>query len=286
MTAEHGFGIVPAQELERAGRGVFRETCDAIEEATGVKLRPTVMASYTELATSLEEGKIGLAWLPPIPTLELEARRLATILAIPARHGATTYQSALIVRRGGPRTIGELRGRRAVWVERDSAAGYIVPRMVLASQGIDVRRFFSRESFVHSHSAVIDAVVNGDADVGATYCHVAEKRVVRAAWLEESGRALRPIDVLATSGPIPNDAMVASSSIAASARSALTRWLLDPTPRARDLLRRLLGAGEFRVPDPRHYDPLRHMLRAAHARGQDAMPSPSRTGIRSARRVT
>lgn len=311
-----GFGIVQAQELERAGRTVFEELCELISEAAGVRFRPLVAMSHKELAIGIEEGDVGLAWLPPLPSIELEARRLTSVLAIPARNGLTTYHSALIVRRGGPRTVVDLRNRRAVWVQRDSAAGYLVPRMHLAGQGIDVLRYFSRELFVHSHPAVVDAVVNGDADVGATYCHVenrgstpslstppssgsttpspgsmspassSEQKVIRGPWMDDDGRSLRPIDVLATFGPIPNDALVGSNELSAPARSSIARFLLDPPPRVRDLFSRLLGASDFRVPAPAHYDPLRHMMRTARARGQDALPSSSRTGIRVSRRST
>ena len=71
----------------------------------------------------------------------------ATPLAIPTRRGATVYHAALIVRRDGPKTIEECRGRRATWVQRDSAADYLVPRLHMAAQGLDVLRFFSRELF-------------------------------------------------------------------------------------------------------------------------------------------
>ncbi len=280
-----GFGIVQAQELERAGRSVFEELCKLVSQATGLQFRPVIASSYRALTDGLERAEIGLAWLPPIPSIELETRRLTTVLAIPARNGSTTYHSALVVRKGGPRSIEELRGRRAVWVQRDSAAGYLVPRMHLAAQGIDVLRYFSRELFIHSHPEVIDAVVHGDADVGATYCHVdAAKAIVRGAWMDDAGRSLRPIDVLATFGPIPNDALVGSNELSASDRASLARWLLDPSPRARELFTRLLGSSDFRVPSPAHYDSLKHTLRAARARGHDGDPASSRMSIRVARR--
>ena len=282
-----GFGIVQAQELERAGRAAFDELCALVSEGTGALFEPTVASSYEELSSLVEDGEVGLAWLPPMPTIELESRNRATVLAIPARNGATTYHSALVVRRGGPRTIGDLRTRRAVWVQRDSAAGYLVPRMHLAASGIDVLRYFSRELFVHAHPAVIDAIVSGDADVGATYCHVDPAgRVVRGAWIDDDGRSSRPIEVLATFGPIPNDALVGSNELPATTRSALARWLLAPPPRARELFQKLLGSSDLRVPAPAHYDTLKHMIRAARARGQDALPSSSRAGIRVARRLT
>lgn len=284
-----GFGIVQTQELERAGPRVFDELCALLSEAAGVRFRPVVASGHRDLAEAIEESEVGLAWLPPIMSIELESRRVTTVLAIPARNGTTTYHAALVVRPGGPRSLAELKGRRAVWVQRDSAAGYIVPRMSLASQGVDVLRYFSREIFVHSHPGVIDAIVAGEADVGATYCHIARQpdgdaKVIRGAWLDDAGRSLRPIEVLATYGPIPNDALVGSNDLSAATRAALTRSLLDPSPRIKELLGKLLGSHDFRVPSAAHYDSLKHTLRAARARGHDAAPASSRMGIRAARR--
>jgi ABC-type phosphate/phosphonate transport system substrate-binding protein len=281
-----GFGIVQTQELERAGPRVFDELCALLSKAVGIRFRPVVATGHRDLGEAMEEGEVGLAWLPPIMAIELESRAIASVLAIPARNGTTTYHTALVVRPGGPRSIADLKGRRAVWVQRDSAAGYIVPRMNLASQGIDVLRYFSREIFVHSHPGVIDAIVAGEADVGATYCHVdaATQKVIRGAWLDDSGRALRPIDVLATYGPIPNAALVGSNDLTASTRASLTRAPLDPSPGIKELFAKLLGSSDLRVPSAAHYDSLKHTLRAARARGHDAAPASSRMGIRAARR--
>jgi phosphonate transport system substrate-binding protein len=286
VTTAWGFGIVPSTELQDAGRMLFEELCERASDEANVRFSPIIASDYRELMAMLERGEIGLAWMPPVATIELtEMRRLATCLAIPARRGATVYHAALIVRRGGPRNIEELKGRRAAWVQRDSAAGYLVPRIELAAQGINVLRYFSRELFVHSHPGVVDAVASGDADVGATYCHVepGTNKVSRGPWTDEDGRALRPIEPIATFGPIPNDALVASMELPTPARTGLTRWLLDLDPRARDLFERILGAHDFRVPSPDHFDALRHSLRAARARGHDALPPESRRAMRAAR---
>ena len=265
-----------------AGPASFEELCRLASAASGLTFAPEVVASYAELSAAILDGEIGLAWLPPVPTIELEARGAASVLAIPARGGSSTYHAAFIVRRGGPKTLTELRGRRAAWVQRDSAAGYLVPRMHLAAQGFDVLRFFSRELFVHSHTAVIDAVLAGEADVGATFCtiDVPSGRVIRSAWQDERGQILRPVEVLTTMGPIPNDALVAANDLPAAARSALTRWLLTADGRAREIFETLLGSGDFRVPAANHYEVLRHALRAAHARGHDSLPPASRMRMR------
>jgi ABC-type phosphate/phosphonate transport system substrate-binding protein len=81
-------------------------------------------------------------------------------------------------------------------------------------------------------------------------------------------------------GPIPSDALVAAATLPAPARAALTRWLLTLDARGRALFEGLLGSGDFRIPAPNHYEVLRHALRAAHARGQDALPRESRMRMR------
>ena len=284
MSQVWGFGLVRSNDWGK-GQSPFEELCALASAAGGVRFEPVIATSYAELTAAILDGEVGLAWLPPVPTIELEARQAASVLAIPARRGATTYHAAFIVRRGGPKSLAELRGRRAAWVQRDSAAGYLVPRMHLAAQGFDVLRFFARELFVHSHSGVIDAVLNGEADVGATFCNVdtATGRVLRSAWQDEQGQSIRAVEALTTMGPIPNDALVAAAELPASTRSALTRWLLTLNGRAKEIFEGLLGSGDFRVPAENHYEVLRHALRAAHARGHDALPHDSRMRIRVGR---
>ena len=284
MSDRWGFGIVRSIDWSD-GKASFEDLCKLASVAAGITLHPVVTSSYDELAAAIRDGEVGLAWLPPVPTIDLQARGVASVLAIPARRGSTSYHAAFIVRRGGPKTLAELRGRRAAWVQRDSAAGYLVPRMHLAAQGFDVLRFFARELFVHSHSGVVDAVVSGDADVGATFCNVdaTTGKVVRSAWQDDNGTSIRPIEAIATMGPIPNDALVASNDVPAAARSALTRWLLTLEGPAKEIFDALLGSGDFRVPATNHYEVLRHALRAAHARGHDALPPSSRMRMRVGR---
>ena len=267
---EWRFGIARTHEGARDIRGSFEALCNATSALTGTRFVPHFASSYGELAKGLSEGEIGLAWLPPIPALDVIDRRLAAPLAIPARHGSTTYLAALVVRQRGPQSLDELRGRRVAWVDRESAAGYLLPRMHLAAEGFDVGRFFARELFVHGHHAVIDAVVNGEADVGATYCRTdPQGRPTAGPWLDDEGHVVRPVEVLATVGPIPNDALFASADIPASARLALVHWVLalDKDPAARTLFGKVLDATDFRMPAPNHFEALRHLLRVANVRG-------------------
>ena len=278
--SDWGFGVVRSGDGPQV-RLRLEELCQLASAASGVRFTPWIAASYKELAEAMDDNEVGLAWMPPLPTLDLMSRGIADPLAIPARGGGTSYHAALVVRRNGPKALSELAGRRVAWVDRESAAGYLVPRMFLATQGLDVLRLFSRELFVHAHAAVLDAVASGDADVGATYCHVdGSGRAARGGWTDEAGNATRPLEVLATMGPIPNDALVAARELAVAARSGLLRWLVSLDEETRQRFDRVLSASEFRVPAPDHFEALRHVVRAARARGHDAIPSDSRMRMR------
>ena len=243
-------------------------------EVTGDRVSPNFVANYRELAAGLADGTVGLAWMPPIPSVEVMENGSGTVIALPARKSGISYYSAFIVHRGGPRTLRDCAGKRIAWVDSESAAGYVIPRLHLASQGIDVQTFFGHETFAGSHTAVVDAVSSGRVDVGAAFCNIdpETQRVLNAAWTDGEGRSIHPVEMIAHTGAIPNDAIIASTKLPLPVRTTLTRWLLQLGPREKALFQKLLSAVEFRVFSPAHFDPLKHMIRAARARGYSIPP--------------
>jgi phosphonate transport system substrate-binding protein len=274
-----GFGMARSHAVG-AAQSRLKDLCAIVSDATDTTFIPHHAESYGELAAAIRHGDVGIAWMPPIPAIELEEEGAAAPLALPMRQDGSSYYAALITREGRSKAISDLRGMRAAWVDRESAAGYLVPRLHLASLGIEVKTFFAQESFVHSHLGVVDAVVSGAADVGATFCTIdpATKRIVTAGWTAADGSTIRNVEVVATIGPIPNDAMVAASRMPAAVRSSLTRWLLAPDEKSRDLLAELFQVRTFRVVTSAHFDPLRHVIRAARARGFDTGASRPNDG--------
>lgn len=271
---EWGFGVART-DAAGAGPSVLSELCSFMTEVTGERFAPVFVANYRELARGLEAGTIGVAWMPPIPAIDIEEKGSGTVIALPARKSGITYYAAFIVHRGGPRTLLECEGKRVAWVDAESASGYVIPRLHLASQGFDVQTFFGQETFAGSHSAVVEAVSTGRVDVGATFCNIdpASKRVLNAAWTETDGRSLRPVEMITHTGAIPNDAIIAATKLPLPVRSSLTRWLLQLGAREKDLFQKLLRAAEFRVVQPAHFHPLKHMIRAARSRGYSIPPS-------------
>jgi len=268
-----GFGVVRAETMA-APQAVLAEICELATEATGEKFVPQFAESYRELAKTLGSGKTGVAWMPPIPAVELEDNGAAFVLALPARKGQATYHSALITRKGVAKRIEDCKGKTVAWVDQESASGYVIPRLHLASLGIDVGAFFSKEIFAKTHMGVVDAVVAGRVDVGATYCNFdpGSKTVSNAGWTDPDGSNARPVEMLTSTGAIPNDAIVGTSKLPLPLRASVTRFFLELEPRGKQLFEQLLRATEFRVTRPGHFDPLKHMVRMARVRGYSIPP--------------
>ncbi len=93
-----------------------------------------------------------------------------------------------VLERSGLRSPQDLAGVRAAWVDRQSVSGYLLIRAHLRGLGIMPERAFTSDRFFGSHEAVVRAVVEDSADVGATFIHLDERpgrqeqRILRAGW--------------------------------------------------------------------------------------------------------
>lgn len=268
----YSFGMIQgANGLDvRVTTPILAQACEGMTKASGVVICGLHARSYRELQVGIERGQLGLAWMPPLLAIELDDRQKGSPLVLPVRRGADSYLSALITRRGGPKTLEELRGARVAWVDQNSAAGYLVPRMHLAASGLDPVGLFSQELFLGNHVAVVDALLTNRADVAATYCTADPRtsRIFTAGWTNHDGTQSKPVEVLWTSSPIPNDALVISAAVPTEVKAALLRWLTALDPKAREVFGALVRAERFRAATPAHYAPLRRMLTKAHAGGR------------------
>jgi phosphonate transport system substrate-binding protein len=183
--------------------------CRALSECTKLPIVPYAAPRYDRLLHRLRAGEIELGWLAPVVALEALRHGIVPV-ALPLRGQSPWFWTALFVRQDSPiESQRDLAGARAVWVDRESASGYLVMRAALRADGVEVERLFSTESFASSHDAVVRTVMSDPKAVGATYAHLdGDGRVERAGWGAERVRVLR------TAGPIPSDVLAASSTLA------------------------------------------------------------------------
>jgi phosphate/phosphite/phosphonate ABC transporter binding protein len=222
--------------------------------------------TYEELAKGVKKGRVDVAWLPPIVRVRLGA--LVVPLGSMLRDGRMTYETALIVRSDSKvKTIAQLRKARAGWVDRWSAAGYVLPRVNLALFGIDPPTFFSSETFYGTHRAVVAALLEGACDVAGTHAQTdAKGKVKGGAWSEAESTKIR---VIATFGAIPPDVIAARTTLAEPQRDAVRDALHAASidPEGKKLLRAVFGGETFVEDMSRSYESLARALEIATSRG-------------------
>lgn len=194
---------------------------------------------YLGLIDALASGRVALGWVSPFAAAGAVCDGTLRPLVLAERGGKTGYVAGLVGRKGGPfTTVDDVRRAKVAWVDRNSAAGYRVIRDHLMGEGRDLGRMFSVELFCGSHRGVVQAVLEGRADVGATF-------VTRGGQPAE-------LATLVEVGPIPSDFLCAGPALDGDRFELLQRQLCSGGGPLVEAARALLGADRFVAPAPGH----------------------------------
>lgn len=243
--------------------------CETLRRSTSRFVIPQVLQSYTELGRCFLRGTAHIAWAPPLVCLELERTGVARPILCCARRGRTLFHSVLFSRKDSHvRTLADLKGTSVAWVDADSSAGYVIPRLRIAAAGMDPARTFGRETFAGTHASVARAVLAGKVDVGATYATLDPRSgsLVNAGW-QEAGAVPDAVNMIATAGPIPADAIVLSSALPPDLAATLTAGLGSLPQVEPDAVRGLLGADGLERLRPAHFQELQKLVESARRPG-------------------
>ncbi len=256
--------VVAVVSSSPAAAGNLNAICAELGRALGREISGRVLGSYAELSKEIAAGKAHVAWAPPLVAIEMERSALTSIALCCTRGGEAGYHAAIFTRHASSiEKLSDLKGSHVAWVDRNSSAGYLVPRMRLASAGLDPARLFGRESFLGTHESVACAVLDGQADVGATYISLdpRTRKPMSAGWLE-AGAGVNGAFIVATAGPIPADAIVLANSLGDELKAAVTKAFVALPTTAPEPLSGLLHADGFVIPPREHFEALRAMVAA------------------------
>lgn len=264
-------GLVPEVNVFRQ-RARFEPLAAWLSEAAGVPVRFTSLPRYGSALEGLEAGRLDGAVLGSFAAAVAIERLGAIPLARPVGlDGASTYRGVLFARRdSGLRTAAQLRGKRMVFVDRATTAGWVFPLAWLRAQGIaGPEGFFAETWFAGSHDAAIAAVLERKADVGAAKSNVLDE--ARAS----DPRVERDLLVLASSPPYPSNALVlrrdVDPAVAARLRSALLG--LERAPGGGRVLESV-RALRFVETSAADYAPVRELAARAGVRLETPRPGP------------
>ena len=191
-------------------------------------VRPVVFGDYRSLVDAMAEGEIDFAWMPPVAVV-LAADRGVGVVALAQRYGRPTYESAIVVHEDSAlQTLPDLARRSIAFVDRDSAGGYLFAADLIARHLGPPRDVLTEQHFQGSHRAVCDAVARRWVDAGTTYVvRDSTNRIVNSGWLDLFGDDAPRLRVLATTDPIPGDAIAHRPGLATGLVDRLAHTVVD-----------------------------------------------------------
>jgi len=165
--AEIKFGILPrlsAVELTT----MFSPLAEYLSKETGEKVSLVIPKDFDAFQELVKSGKVDMGISNPIVYIQLKKEINVEPLAVSAETKAGTKFRGIIIARkdSGIEKIQDLKGKKLIFVEEDSAAGYIFQMLLLSKAGMDVNKDFTRLPFAKKHDNVVMAVFNKAADAG------------------------------------------------------------------------------------------------------------------------
>jgi phosphonate transport system substrate-binding protein len=165
--AEVRLGILPrlsAVELY----DMFNPLALYLSKETGEKVCLVIPRDFDAFKAAARAGQIDVGFANPLIYVQLKKELLLDPLALASEPKAgSRFRGVIIARKGSTiHSIRDLKGKRLMFVEKSSAAGYLFQLMTLSSAGLDVKKDFITLPFAKKHDVVVKAVFNGAADAG------------------------------------------------------------------------------------------------------------------------
>ena len=234
-------GLIPEmnvfEQMER-----FRPLAEYLSQRLGMPVELTMLSRYGNIVERMENKDVDAAFLGSF-TGALASAQLGMIPIVRPINldGSSTYWGYIFVRKdGGIETAEQMKGLRLALVERATTAGFVFPVAYFHGEGIDIDDgFFGDVQFWGSHDAAINAVLEGQADVGAA------KNTIWEHLMRVDPRVGEELRILATSAKVPSNGLLVAPDVTPELRDRIRDLLLDleGSPGASEILQRLRFKG-------------------------------------------
>lgn len=240
---------------------VYQPLVDYLEDKLGYPVVLLQRRTYKEVNDLLQGSGADVAFVCSGGYVAGNESFGMELLAVPEVKGAIRYQSYVIARDRGSKSIMDLRGRSFAFTDPMSFSGRIAPVYMLVSHSTDSDHFFSRTFYTYSHDNAIRAVDDGIADAAAVDSMIFDRAVEKEP---ELGKRVFIIDKSLLVGSPP---VVVNPTINRDLKLRLREVLLKMhgDDRGRKALA-ALSYDKFVVADDNEYAELKSVWRATRER--------------------
>ncbi len=160
------FGITPSNGT--ITHELLQPMSDFLSAHLGLPIRGNTSETYDHLSRMVHEATIDMGIFSPAAYVAAQRGGLPAVpVATVTRNSSPTYLGCFVARAGGETSLRGFSGQRVAWVNKQSTSGYLYPRELMRSRGLDPASFFANEMFAKDHQRAVQAVVDGKADIAA-----------------------------------------------------------------------------------------------------------------------
>ena len=215
-------GLIPEQnvfkQMER-----YEPLAKYISRKTGIGLQLEILSRYGNIINNFQSLGLDGAFFGSF-TYALAHKRIHVETAVrpesPA--GVSSYYGMIFVRKdSGISSIEQMKGKRFVFVDKATTAGYLLPLKYFKENGIeDYKQYLSETYFTGTHEDAILDVLNKRADIGAA------KDTVFNRLARSNPKILDELTILTRSPDVPENALAFRSDLDPHIRSLLKKAFL------------------------------------------------------------
>ncbi len=262
-------------KITKAGTGI----ADCLSQMTGLNFKIEVGTSFAASIEAMGAEKAQVGFLNTFSVLLAEQKYQIVPALVAIRNYSTNdldpdkalggtpqpfYKGQFIASvASGIKSFADLKGKTFCFVDPNSTSGYIVPRIILAANGINPDSDFKATQNAGSHPNVAIAVYKGDCDAGVTYINVLTDTATNLAATYPD--IAQKVVVFADTDRIPNDGMQFIKSLDPKLQALIVEGMLamikDPGGKA--VIKSLYNYDNFQQVQPNFYDDFAAVLKKA-----------------------
>jgi phosphate/phosphite/phosphonate ABC transporter binding protein len=213
------FGINPiaSPELRKQYISIINEAAGQ----AGLKARTIIVQDYNALAEAMANDIIDVGWFSPFAYVNARTKTKAEPIAMAVLNGQPFYHGCIITKKNsGILNLKDLSNKVFGYVDKKSTSGYVYPRYILKENHLNADKMFKQVQYLGSHNKVIEAVLQGDVDGGATYD-------VGIQVANRAGIPIQQLNILAKTAPIPADAIAVNPNMESQKKQRLKEAFLN-----------------------------------------------------------
>lgn len=218
----------------------------AMSRAIGMKVVTFVAADYVGTVEAMRAQKIDAAMLSPAAMVLARKKAGAKPILMTRYKGKTSYYAVIFTRTDSPvRKLQDLKGRTFAFVDPGSTSGYVIPQLMLQKAGVKSDRDFRGILNAGTHDAVLQAVLHGQAEAGASFQK--EKGVWPLADSLKNPAELKKLRVVAYSDPIPDQGIAVNPRLDPALQKKVAAFFLglSATPEGRKMIAKFYQVDAF-----------------------------------------